>query len=103
RIGDKGLFTKELEAALLDERVDLAVHSLKDLPTTLPAGLTLGAVPEREDPRDALVCPRWSSIAALPPGARVGTSSLRRGAQLRALRPDVEVVDLRGNVGTRVK
>lgn len=103
KIGGKGLFTKELEAALLDHSVDLAVHSLKDLPTELPEGLALAAVPPREDPRDALVCAEASGWAALRPGARVGTSSLRRKVQLLAVRPDLEIVDLRGNVPTRLK
>ncbi len=103
RIGAKGLFTKELEVALLEGRIDLAIHSLKDLPTELPEGLALGPVPLREDPHDALVSVRWSAIEELPTGARVGTSSLRRAAQLRALRPDLEVVDLRGNVDTRIR
>lgn len=102
QIGDKGLFTKELETALLDGAIDLAVHSLKDLPTALPAGLQVGAVPAREVPNDALVCARWPGLEALPQGARVGTSSPRRAAQLRAFRPDLEIVDLRGNVDTRV-
>jgi hydroxymethylbilane synthase len=100
KIGGKGLFTKEIEEALLDGRIDLAVHSLKDLPTELPAGLALACVPQREDPRDALVgCP----LAKLPDGARVGTSSLRRAAQLRALRPDLDILDIRGNVDTRLR
>ena len=97
----KGFFTKEIEEALLDGRIDVAVHSLKDLPTTLPAGLALGAIPARHDPRDALVNGR--SLSDLAAGARVGTSSLRRIAQVRFLRPDVEVVPLRGNVPTRVR
>ncbi|MDX9972703.1 MAG: hydroxymethylbilane synthase [FCB group bacterium] len=103
RIGGKGLFTKELEVAMLEKRADLAVHSLKDLPTTLPDGLALGAVPPREDPRDALVCFKWDSLEALPPDTTVGTSSLRRAAQLRAVRPDLNIIDLRGNVDTRVR
>jgi hydroxymethylbilane synthase len=103
RIGGKGLFTKELEVALLEKQADLAVHSLKDLPTVLPEGLTLGAVPEREDPRDALVCAPWASLDELPAGITVGTSSLRRAAQLRAARPDLNIIDLRGNVDTRVR
>jgi hydroxymethylbilane synthase len=103
RIGGKGLFIKELEAALLDGRADLAVHSLKDVTSAFPPGLVLAAVPDREDARDAWVSPRGVSFAALPPGARVGTSSLRRACQLRAARPDVEVVPLRGNVGTRIR
>jgi len=97
----KGFFTKEIEDALLDGRIDVAVHSLKDLPTTLPPGLALGAIPARHDPREALV--NGKSLRDLKPGARVGTSSLRRVAQLRFLRPDVTVVALRGNVPTRVR
>jgi len=105
RIGDKGLFTKELDRAILDGQADIAVHSLKDVPTRLTEGLALAAVMEREDPRDALlVAPnRAASLAALPPGARIGTSSLRRRAQLLALRPDVIVEDLRGNLDTRMR
>jgi len=103
RIGGKGLFIKELEAALLDGRADLAVHSLKDVTSMFPPGLVLAAVPEREDPRDAWVSPGGVGFASLPRGARVGTSSLRRACQLRAARPDVEVVPLRGNVGTRIR
>jgi hydroxymethylbilane synthase len=97
----KGFFTKEIEDALLDARIDVAVHSLKDLPTTLPTGLALGAIPVRHDPRDALV--NGKSLQDLAPGTRVGTSSLRRVAQVRFLRPDLEVVPLRGNVPTRVR
>ena len=97
----KGFFTKEIEDALLAGRIDVAVHSLKDLPTQLPAGLALAAVPPRHDPRDALV--GGSSLAALPAGTRVGTSSLRRVTQVRYLRPDLQVVSLRGNVPTRVR
>jgi hydroxymethylbilane synthase len=100
KVGTKGLFTKEIEEALLDGRADLAVHSLKDLPTELPEGLVLAAVPEREDPRDAVVGKR---LADLPPGAKVGTSSLRRAAQLRALRPDLQVESVRGNLDTRLR
>jgi hydroxymethylbilane synthase len=112
QVGGKGLFTKEIEEALLDGRAELAVHSMKDLPAEIPAGLLLSAVPERADPRDALVLPlrheaRSSSAAALvallPAGARVGTSSLRRVCQLRRLRPDLEIVPLRGNVDTRLR
>jgi len=103
KIGGKGLFTKELETALLDGSVDLAVHSLKDLPTVLPEGLALAAVPLREDPRDALISARGETWSALPQGARVGTSSLRRKVQLLAVRPDLQIVDLRGNVPTRLK
>lgn len=101
--GGKGLFTKEIEDALLDGRVDLAVHSLKDLPTTLPPGLALGAVPEREDPSDALVSRGGATLARLPRRARVGTSSPRRRAQLLAARSDLDVPEIRGNVPTRVE
>jgi len=96
-----GFFTKEIEDALTGGRIDVAVHSLKDLPTTLPPGLALGAIPARHDPREALVNGR--SLADLPAGTRVGTSSLRRIAQVRFLRPELEVVPLRGNVPTRVR
>lgn len=101
----KGFFTKEIEEALLEQRIDVAVHSLKDLPTRLADGLALAAVPERADPRDVLVTRERgvTSLGGLPPAARVGTSSLRRVAQLRHLRPDVAVVPLRGNVPTRVR
>jgi hydroxymethylbilane synthase len=102
KVGDKGLFTRELEEALRDGRVDVAVHSLKDLPTELPADLVVGAVLEREDPRDALVGRASGGLAGLPRGARVGTSSLRRRAQLLEQRHDLRVVDLRGNVPTRL-
>lgn len=104
RIGGRGLFTREIDDALLDGRAEIAVHSLKDVPTTLPAGLLLAAVTEREDPRDVLVGPagQATSLENLRPGARVGTSSLRRRAQLRRLRKDVDVVDLRGNLDTRI-
>jgi hydroxymethylbilane synthase len=101
-MGGKGLFTKELEDALLDRRIDAAVHSLKDLPTELPAGLCLGAISEREDVRDVLVSREGRSLAELPAGAKVGTSSLRRRVQLLALRPDLETPDIRGNVPTRI-
>jgi hydroxymethylbilane synthase len=100
KVGTKGLFTKEIEEALLDGRADLAVHSLKDLPTELPAGLVLAAIPEREDPRDAILGKRLDDLAA---GARVGTSSLRRAAQLRRLRPDLVIESVRGNLDTRVR
>ena len=101
-VGGKGLFIKELEQALFDRRIDLAVHSMKDLTVTLPDGLHIAAVCEREDPRDAFVSNRHSALAALPAGARVGTSSLRRQCQLRALYPALDVVTLRGNVNTRL-
>lgn len=103
KIGGKGLFTKEIEAAMLAGRVDLAVHSLKDMPAELPPGLTLAAVTERHDPGDAFVSNRYPSLASLPPGARLGTSSLRRKAQLLAVRPDLVMLDLRGNVDTRLR
>src|SRR3954463_6327866 len=99
KVGTKGLFTKEIEEALLDGRASLAVHSLKDLPTELPAGLVLAATPEREDPRDALVGSRFADLRA---GAKVGTSSLRRAAQLRKLRPDLVIEPVRGNLDTRL-
>lgn len=102
QVGGKGLFVKEIEEALLDGRADLAVHSLKDVPTAFPPGLCLGAITEREDPRDAICSPKYRTLAALPHGARVGTSSLRRQAQLKALRPDLELVNVRGNVQTRL-
>jgi len=102
-IGGKGLFTQELEAALLSGRVDAAVHSLKDLPTEMPAGLTVGAVPPRAEVRDALVSARGYTLETLPEGAVVGTSSLRRAAQLLAVRPDLQIRPLRGNVDTRVR
>ena len=105
-IGEKGLFTAELEADLIAGHTDCAVHSLKDLPTADPTGLMLVALLEREDPRDALVtAPGISArtVHDLPHGARIGTSSLRRRAQLRALRPDLDVQELRGNVGTRLR
>jgi len=100
--GGKGLFVKELEAALADGRADLAVHSMKDVPAELPAGFRLAAITAREDPRDALVSARYDSLEALPLAAVVGTSSLRRAAQLAASRPGVEVRLLRGNVDTRL-
>jgi hydroxymethylbilane synthase len=100
KVGTKGLFTKEIEEALLDGRAHLAVHSLKDLPTELPEGLVLAAIPEREDPRDAMV---GRTLANLPLGAKVGTSSLRRAAQLRQLRPDLQVESIRGNLDTRLR
>ena len=100
KVGTKGLFTKEIEEALLAGAIDLAVHSLKDMPTELPQGLTLAAIPVREDPRDALV---GLKLAGLRHGARVGTSSLRRGAQLKALRPDLDIQNIRGNVDTRLR
>jgi hydroxymethylbilane synthase len=103
RVGTKGMFTKEIEEALAAKKIDLAVHSLKDLPTESNPGFEIAAVLKREDARDAFVSTLFESIDALPKNARVGTSSLRRTAQLRALRPDVDVQSLRGNVDTRLK
>ena len=102
KVGGKGLFVKELETGMLEGRADLAVHSMKDVPVAFPEGLGLAAILPREDPRDALISNEYSSIDGLPQGARVGTSSLRRQCQLRHLRPDLQVLDLRGNVNTRL-
>lgn len=102
-VGGKGLFTKEIEEALLDGSIDLAVHSSKDMPTVLPDGLVISAFLPREDVRDAFVSAKATSLADLPSGARIGTSSLRRRAMVRRLRPDLEVVEFRGNVQTRMK
>lgn len=103
KVGGKGLFVKELETALQEKRADLAVHSLKDVPMDLPEGFALAAVLEREDPRDAFVSPQHASLEALPQGARVGTSSLRRVVQLKNLRPDLQIEPLRGNLDTRLR
>jgi hydroxymethylbilane synthase len=103
KVGGKGLFVKELETALEDGRAHLAVHSLKDVPMDLPDGFVLAAVLEREDPRDAWVSPRYASLAELPQGAVVGTSSLRRVVQLLAVRPDIQIEPLRGNLDTRLR
>ena len=103
KVGTKGMFTKEIEEALGGRDIDLAVHSLKDLPTELPPGFVIAAVPEREDPRDAFFSVQYARLEDLPRGARVGTSSLRRQAQLHALRADLEIVSLRGNVDTRLR
>lgn len=103
KVGGKGLFVKEIEEALLDGRADLAVHSIKDVPMVLPQGLILGAVPVREDPEDLLLSERYNGVEALPHGAIIGTSSLRRQAQIMAKRPDLVVRFLRGNVDTRVR
>lgn len=103
KVGTKGMFTKEIEEALAAGRVDLAVHSLKDLPTELPPGFEIAAITERQDPRDAFCSKHYSKIQDLPKGARVGTSSLRRQAQLKAIRPDLEIHPLRGNVDTRLR
>jgi hydroxymethylbilane synthase len=103
KVGGKGLFVKELETALLDGSADIAVHSMKDVPMAFPDGLRLGVICEREDPTDAFVSNHFSSLAALPAGSVVGTSSLRRECQLRARRPDLTVTFLRGNVNTRLR
>jgi hydroxymethylbilane synthase len=103
KVGTKGMFTKEIEEAMAEGRIDLAVHSLKDLPTELSRGFVLAAVPKREDARDAFLSINYSRIEDLPRGAKVGTSSLRRQAQLHALRRDLEIVPLRGNVDTRLR
>ncbi len=102
-VGGKGLFTKEIEEALLAKTIDLAVHSMKDVETTLPEGLAIEALLPREDVRDAFISLTFSDLNELPSGARVGTSSLRRRAQLKRARPDIEVIDFRGNVGTRLE
>jgi len=102
-LGGKGLFVKEIEEALLEGRIDLAVHSMKDLPGDLPEGLTVGAVPEREDPRDVFVSADGRSLKEVTPGCRIGTGSLRRKVQLLKYRPDLEVIPLRGNLETRLK
>ena len=103
KIGGKGLFTKELEVAMLEGNADLAVHSLKDVPTQFEEGLTLAAVSKRYDPRDALLSNKYKSIDDLPKGAVIGTTSLRRRMALKLLRPDIELKDLRGNINTRIK
>jgi hydroxymethylbilane synthase len=103
KVGTKGMFTKEIEDALHENRVDLAVHSLKDVPTELAEEFELAAIMKREDPRDAFISVKFSSLEELPQGAKVGTSSLRRQCQLKAVRPDLEVFPLRGNVDTRLR
>ncbi|MFB3917375.1 MAG: hydroxymethylbilane synthase [Terriglobales bacterium] len=103
KVGVKGMFTKEIEEALAEGRVDLAVHSLKDLPTELPAGFEMAAITRRENPNDVFLSARYNSIKELPRGARVGTSSLRRQAQLKVVRPDLDIHPLRGNVDTRIR
>jgi hydroxymethylbilane synthase len=102
KVGTKGMFTKEIEEALAADRVDLAVHSLKDLPTEIPPGFKIAAITQRVDPRDVFCSRKYTSIEALPKAARIGTSSLRRQAQLKALRPDLDIHPLRGNVDTRL-
>ncbi len=103
KVGGKGLFVKEIEEALLDGRIDLAVHSMKDMPADIPVGLGIGAIPEREEPRDVLITRSGLPLERLDKGARIGTSSLRRSAQLLRVRPDISIVPLRGNLDTRLK
>ncbi len=103
KVGGKGLFVKELETGMLEGRADIAVHSMKDVPVEFPDGLHLAVICEREDPRDAFVSNQYKSLDDLPQGARLGTSSLRRQCQIAALRPDLQIIDLRGNVNTRLK
>lgn len=103
KIGDKGLFTKEIEKKILSGRIDLAVHSMKDMPTAITDGLTIGAILPRENPGDALLAREGKRLAELPIGASVGTSSLRRRAQLLSIRPDLNIVELRGNIDTRIR
>ncbi len=103
QVGGKGLFVKEIEAALLDERVDIAVHSMKDMPAEIPPGLCIGAVPQRENPLDVLISKNGKVFSELPNGARLGSSSLRRCAQVRHMRPDINVCGLRGNLDTRLR
>ena len=103
KVGTKGMFTKEIEEALAAARVDMAVHSLKDLPTEVPPGFAIAAITKRENPRDVFVSKKYSRVEDLPHGARVGTSSLRRQAQIKALRPDLDIYPLRGNVDTRIR
>ena len=102
-VGGKGLFVKEIEEALLADRADVAVHSIKDVPGVMPDGLSIVCIPKRVDPRDVLIAPRFGSLMALPMGTKVGTSSLRRALSLKARRPDLNIVPLRGNVDTRLK
>ena len=103
KVGGKGLFVKEIEDALLSGRVDLAVHSMKDMPSEIPDGLCIGAIPERETPHDVLISKKGLRLSELGTGAHIGTSSLRRGAQLRHVRPDIVIQPLRGNLDTRLK
>jgi hydroxymethylbilane synthase len=103
KVGGKGLFVKEIEEALLNGEIDLAIHSMKDMPFELPEGLIIGAVPQREDPRDCLISREDRSLSELPQGARIGTSSLRRAAQLHAYRPDLQIESIRGNIDTRLR
>ncbi|OBZ09834.1 hydroxymethylbilane synthase [Bacillus sp. FJAT-27264] len=103
KVGGKGLFVKEIEQAMLDKEIDMAVHSMKDMPAVLPEGLINGAVPQRQDPRDCLITGDGAGLESLPPGARVGTSSLRRSSQLAALRPDLVIEPVRGNIDSRLR
>ncbi|QPC47076.1 hydroxymethylbilane synthase [Mangrovibacillus cuniculi] len=103
KVGGKGLFVKEIEQALLDKKIDIAIHSMKDMPAELPDGLTIGCIPVREDPRDALISKDHLTLENLPTGAVIGTSSLRRGAQLVHIRPDLEIKWIRGNIDTRLE
>ena len=103
KVGGKGLFVKEIEQAMLDQEIDMAVHSMKDMPAVLPEGLVIGCIPEREDHRDALISKNHVKLNDLKSGAIVGTSSLRRGAQLLAKRPDLEIKWIRGNIDTRLE
>jgi len=103
KVGGKGLFVKEIEEALLNGEIDLAIHSMKDMPFELPEGLVIGAVPEREDPRDCIVSREGKPLSELPKGAKIGTSSLRRSAQLQAYRPDFRIESIRGNIDTRLR
>jgi len=103
KVGGKGLFVKEIEEALFNSDIDLAIHSMKDMPFELPEGLMIGAVPRREDPRDCLISREGKSLSELPQGARIGTSSLRRAAQLQAYRPDLQIESIRGNIDTRLR
>jgi len=102
-VGGKGLFVKEIETALLNNGIDLAVHSMKDMPGVLPEGLVIGAIPERENPFDVMISREGKMLADYPANARIGTSSLRRGSQLKAARPDLEILSIRGNLDTRIK
>ncbi|TVY04044.1 hydroxymethylbilane synthase [Cohnella terricola] len=103
KVGGKGLFVKEIEEALLNGTIDLAIHSMKDMPFELPEGLVIGAIPEREDPRDCIVSREGKLLSELPQGAKIGTSSLRRSAQLQAYRPDFRIESMRGNIDTRLR
>jgi len=103
KVGGKGLFVKEIEEALLDGRIDIAVHSMKDMPAQLPEGLCIGAIPKRENPHDVLISKNDCLLSDLPKGARIGTSSLRRSSQLKHIRPDLKILPLRGNLDTRIR